>query len=218
MDLPAKPRQVFRLAGKEHAAVLRPAVKQGPDADGVPGGKVSAGFSVIEDQGKLRVQHPEHLRAVLPVKGEQDLAVGLAQKGIPLLFQPGPNFPEAVNFPVADQMIPAQGKGLHALRLEPHDRQAVKAQPSLSCINNAGVVRTAGSGPDEPFLKARQRKPGAAISHDGTHGCPLLLVIWSGAGRKPTVRRKAGRRSSGKDRTPGRRCFPAHPPQCAARS
>ena len=71
----AQAHQVLRLAGEDDLAALQIAIVQRADADGVPGGNQLLLCAVIDDQGKLRIQHAEHVGAVLPVQRQQQLAV-----------------------------------------------------------------------------------------------------------------------------------------------
>jgi hypothetical protein len=66
-NLVRQTQQVFGLAGKNDGPGAVIAVVQGPDADGVPGGDELPHLPVVEDAGKLRVQHGEHFYAILPV-------------------------------------------------------------------------------------------------------------------------------------------------------
>ena len=67
-DLFGQPHQVFRLAGKEDDPLFIEAVIQRPNPDGIPRGNISAGFVIINDAGKFRIQHSEHFCPVLPVQ------------------------------------------------------------------------------------------------------------------------------------------------------
>ena len=95
-DLLAQAHQVLSLTGKDDAPVVQMPVKQGPNADGIPGGDEAVGFVVVDDHGKFCVQPPEHIQPVLLVQRQNQLAVGLAAEGkAPLLHLPLQR-PEAV--------------------------------------------------------------------------------------------------------------------------
>ena len=113
-DPVADPRQVLGLAGEHGSAVLIIAVVKRADADGVAGGDKYLPLRVVQDQGKLRVQHPEHIRAVLPVQGQQHLTVGLALERIALLLQLPLQLLKAIDLAVADHIASVQLEGLHA--------------------------------------------------------------------------------------------------------
>ena len=112
-DLLTQAQQVFGLAGEEDGPRRVVAVIQGPYAEGVPGGDELVPLPVVEDQGELRVQLPEHGRALFPVKGQQHLAVAAAVKGVALRFQLLPELLKAVDLPVAHQGVLPQPEGLH---------------------------------------------------------------------------------------------------------
>ena len=116
-DLSAEPHQVFGLAGKDDGAGGVIAVVERADADGVAGGDIAFRVSVVQDQRKFRVQHPEHLHTVLLIQREQDLAIGAALEGVALLLQCLPDPFESVDLTVADHIAVTQLEGLHPLRL-----------------------------------------------------------------------------------------------------
>ena len=86
-DLLAQADEVFGLAGEDDAAVIQVAVEQGADADGVPGGDEGVRLVVVDDHGELGVQLGEHVQAILPVQGQDDLAVAAALEFVALLRQ-----------------------------------------------------------------------------------------------------------------------------------
>ena len=140
-DFLAEAHQVLRLAGEDDGAVPVVAVVQRADADGIPGGQEASGASVVEDQGKFRVQHDEHVCAVFLVEGQQDLAVAVAVKDIAFVLQSLFHRAEAVQFPVADHGIPVQGKGLHSLFCKAHDGKALESQKPVPGVHDPCVVR-----------------------------------------------------------------------------
>ena len=77
-DFTADPHKVFCFAGKNDGTLFIVSVIEWPDADGVAGGNKRLFLRIVQDQRKFRIQHPEHGRAVLLVKGQQDFAIGLA--------------------------------------------------------------------------------------------------------------------------------------------
>ncbi len=86
-DLLAQADEVFGLAGEDDAAVVQVAVEQRADADGVPGGDEGVRLVVVDDHGELGVQLREHVQAILPVQGQDDLAVAAALEFVALLRQ-----------------------------------------------------------------------------------------------------------------------------------
>ena len=166
-DPVAQAHQVLGLAGKDGRAVPVVAIVQRPDADGVPGGNEL--LAVIQDQGKFRVQVPEHLHALLLIQGQQDLAVGLALEGIALSDQLFFYGPEAVNFAVAYHRSVPPEEGLHACLRQAHDGQPVEAQKAPRQGQHPGLVRPPGHG----AVKIRPNGFGSEfiskIADNGTH-------------------------------------------------
>ena len=66
-------------------------------------------------------------------------------------------------------MLPAQGEGLHPLRGQAHDGQAVKGQQAQIGAQDPALVRAPGPGAGKPRGKALIVGLGAAITHDRTH-------------------------------------------------
>ena len=176
-DLFHQTQQVFGFAGKENIPTAVMAVVQGADADGVPGGDVLSLGSVVEDQGKLCVQHPEHIQTVELIQGQQNLAVRVADKGVALLFQLPAHGPEAVDLPVAHQGIFPPGEGLHPLGLQAHDGQAVKAHPALAGLGGLGYVGAAGFGAGKALVKIFLGKGTAGIRHNRTHRDSSFFIL-----------------------------------------
>ena len=141
-------------------------VIEGPDADGVPGGDELPRRAVIDDAGKLRVQHGKHSRAILPVQGEQDLAVGPASERIAFPFQYLPEPLKAIYLAVAHTVAALPLKGLHPLRGEAHDGQPVEAQQAVSGPEHPAVVRAAADGAAKAPLKGAKIGHRAAITDD----------------------------------------------------
>ena len=166
---PAKAHQVLGLAGKDQNSRLVVAVVQRPDADGVTGGDIAAGSCVKEDEGKLRIQHGEHIRAVFFVQGQQHLAVGAAGKGIALGGELRLELLKAIDLAVAHQVFAVQLKGLHTLAAQAHDGQAVKAHEAHAGVNDAAVVRPPGFGGVKMLLELFKTEAAAAVTHYRTH-------------------------------------------------
>ena len=171
----AHAHQVFRLAGKGDHAFLVIAVVKRPDADGVAGGDELLCLAVKEDQSVLRVQHFEHLHAVLLVQRQQDLTVGAAAEGIALFQQFGLALLVAVNFAVADHIAAVHFKRLHPLRRQAHDGQPVEPQQAVSGIHDPAVVRAAGNGFHEPVCKGGDVCTNVTIPHNRTHFVTLRI-------------------------------------------
>src|SRR5699024_7189852 len=103
-DLPlCQSDEVFGFAGKEDRAVGEVPVIEGADADGVARGDVLVRLPVVEHEGKLGVEHGEHLGPVFAVKGEQDLAVAVRREGIAELLETALEGTETVDLAVADE-------------------------------------------------------------------------------------------------------------------
>ena len=76
------------------------------------------------------------------VEGQQNFAVGLADECI-LLLEPLAQGAEAVQFAVADHIVAAEAKRLHAALVQPHDGKALKAQIAAGYLHKAAHVRPA---------------------------------------------------------------------------
>lgn len=146
-DLLTQAHQLLGLAGEENAAVRTAAIEEGPDANGVPGGNVFVRLPIVEDQGELRVQPGKHVQPVLPVHGQQELAVAAAAEGVAPLLQLCALPPPAVELPVAHHLVRPQGEGLHPTLVQPHNGQTAKAQPAGGGFRHPGHVRAPGIGP-----------------------------------------------------------------------
>ena len=163
-------QQAPGLAGEKDASAFAVPVVQRPDTDGVPGGNEAVCGGVVEDQGKLRVQLREHLRAPLPPQGQQQLAVGASGKPVSLRLQRPLQLPEAVKFAVADHGAAVRGgKRLHPGRLQAHDGQTVKQQSTGWELHRAAVVRPPAFGCREGRLQAGSRNISPRVTHDRTH-------------------------------------------------
>ena len=146
-DLPlCQSDEVFGFAGKEDRAVGEVPVIEGADADGVARGDVLVLLPVVEHEGKLGVEHGEHLGPVFAVKGEQDLAVAVRREGIAELLETALEGTETVDLAVADELILAHGKGLHARRVQAHDGQAVEGHVTGRGALDAAHIRPARDG------------------------------------------------------------------------
>ena len=174
-DFLAEAHQVLRLAGEDDGAVPVIAVVQRADADGIPGGQEASGASVVEDQGKFRVQHGEHVCAVFLVEGQQDLAVAAAVKDIAFVLQSFFHRAEAVQLPVADHGIPMQGEGLHPFPGKAHDGKPLEAQKAVPGVYDPRIVRPTGDGTGQALLKSFSVCAVRTVSHDRTHNITLLI-------------------------------------------
>ena len=145
-DLVYQAFQVLGFAGKEDIAVPVAAVEERADADGIPCGDPGSRFGVIEDQGEFRIQPGKHICTHLFVERQQDLAVTVAGKCIPLPDQLVFYRAEAVDLAVADKEVPVQGKGLHAFFCKAHDGQTLEAHQPGAGVKDPGCVGSAGNG------------------------------------------------------------------------
>ena len=157
--------QVSRLAGKENVPGPAVAVVQGADADGVPGRQPGAGPAVIEDQGKFRVQQGEHLHAVFPPQGDQDLAVAAALEGPAPLLQGRLHGPEAV----ADQGAAVPLEGLHPRLAQSHDAQPVEEQRPAGGLDGPALIRPPALQAGEMPLQLGSADILPCVSHDRAH-------------------------------------------------
>ena len=138
-------------------------------------GSLAAMYSFVYNTGKLSVQLCEHVYAVLFVKRKQDLTVGIALKGI-LWFQLFFQLLKAINFTVAHHVAAIQMKRLHSERCQSHDRQSMKSQKAIPCIDDPAVIWASRFCTGETFFKHGQVKIRAAISHNRTHREYLHLL------------------------------------------
>ena len=164
-DCIAHTDQVFRLAGKSHAASPDFTVIEGTDTDGIPGGDQFLLFVIPEDQGKLRVQGFEHFHTVFPIKGKQDLTVAFAFN-IVGFHEAGPQGTEAVKLAVADHVVIIQPERLHTFLVQAHDGQTVKTENAAGNIHHAAHIRTAGDGPVKTGFDQVPGKPGTCHAED----------------------------------------------------
>ena len=152
-DLIHEPDEVFRFACEGDLAALLIAVEEGTDADGVACRDEILGLVVIDQKGVFRVEHREHIRAVLRVKGEQDLGIAVAREDIALfderLFQGA----EAIDFTVTDHLFASEGERLHPFRMKPHDGKAVEADDAAFHFFDFGHVGTAALRSLKKLLK-----------------------------------------------------------------
>ena len=192
-DLIRQAQQVLGLAGKEDGPLTVVPVVEGPDADGVPGGDELSCLPVIEDTGELRVQHGEHICAMLPVQGQEDLTVRAAAEGVPLFLQRLLPPLKAVDLAVAHGPAPLQPEGLHPLRGQAHDGQAVEAQQALPRLDHTAVVGAPAAGAVESGLNGGHTGHRAAISNDRTHDGPLRFLDRSCRdGHRPPLQKHTG--------------------------
>ena len=152
-DLLHPAHQVFGLAGEGDVSALGIAVEEGPDADGVPGSDDLAGLGVADKAGKFCVQMAEHLHAVLPVEGQEDLTVAAAAEGVAQILQLFFHLAEAVQLAVAQRPAAVPGKGLHAVVGKTHNGQAVEAQQAEGGLHHPAVVRSPVLGTGQIALK-----------------------------------------------------------------
>ena len=154
-DLIAQPDKVLRLACKDDHAFFVVAVVQRANADGVARGDIFLRAPIKQDQRKFRVEHFEHIHAVLKIQRQQNLAVRAADKFI-LLFQLLLELLEAVNFAVADDVAAVALKRLHAAGRQAHDGKPVKTEQALAGVYNPAVVRSSGHSLKKALLKIRK--------------------------------------------------------------
>ena len=169
-NLAAEAHQVLRLGGKQQGSFRVLPVIERADADGVSRRDVGIRGFVIENHGKFRIQHAEHMDAVLLPQGKKQLAVAAAGEGISILFQELLQFPEVVDLTIADDRIAVSGKRLHSGVAQIHDGQAVEAEKAVSGIQNTGIVRTAGCGLLKGLLHHLIGCTPAAVTENCTHG------------------------------------------------
>ena len=81
-DLFAKPHQVFGLACHYHDVFIIISVVERTYSYRIPGCDVFVSLCVVNDAGKFRVQHGEHICAVFFIKREENFTVAVAFKGI----------------------------------------------------------------------------------------------------------------------------------------
>ena len=167
-DLIAQPDKVLRLACKDDHAFFVVAVVQRANADGVARGDIFLRAPIKQDQRKFRVEHFEHIHAVLKIQRQQNLAVRAADKFI-LLFQLLLELLEAVNFAVADDVAAVALKRLHAAGRQAHDGKPVKTEQALAGVYNPAVVRSSGHSLKKALLKIRKGGTDIAITHNRTH-------------------------------------------------
>ena len=94
-------------------------VVQRADADGVACGDKLLLFIVVDYHRKFRIELFEHLKPVLMIQRQYDLAVGLALEAVfytKLLAE----LSEAVQLAVADYSIVAEVKRLHTAFIQTH--------------------------------------------------------------------------------------------------
>ena len=97
---------------------------------------------VVDDAGKLRIEHGKHIRAVFPVQGKQYLAVTVTAEAVALCCKLAAEFSESVYLAVADNIVPVKLKGLHPLWSKSHYRKALKSQNAVFKVDYPLIVRT----------------------------------------------------------------------------
>ena len=153
-----------------HAKMTRDSFHvQRADADGIPGGNEPVPLPVVEHQGKLCVQHLEHVQAMLPVEGQEDLAIRPAVEHIALLLQGFLQGAEPVQLPVAHHRDPAQDEGLHPCLLQAHNGQPVEEQVPRGGLQGPGHIRSPGFGLLKAQLQLLQENVLTRVPHNGTH-------------------------------------------------
>lgn len=86
------------------------------------------GLGIIDDDAQTRIEHFEHIRAVLLVERQQYLTVGLALELIALGYKLLAQLLKAVYLAVADGVAAVQLERLHSLRMQTHDGKPVEAE------------------------------------------------------------------------------------------
>ena len=164
----AQAHQVLGLTGENRLPEPVGAVVEGTDAQGVPGGQKGILPVIVQNQGELRPQLGEHSPAILPVQGEENLAVAVAVEGVLPLQGPAQR-PEAVDLPVAHNVVPLQGEGLHPPGREVHDSQPLEPQPTGTHLDQSLVVRPPGVGSGKVGLQLLPGQLRACGAKNGTH-------------------------------------------------
>ena len=106
-----RPTRFFRLGRKGNVPRLTVAVEQRADTDGVACGDQQLFAAVVQDHGELGVEVPEHVKAVLVVERQDDLAVGVGLERVALGLQIGLDGAEAVQLAVAGTQSAPRKKG-----------------------------------------------------------------------------------------------------------
>ena len=184
-DLSDQAHQTLGLAGEDDNSLGVIAIVERADANRVPGGNEPSRLPIVENAGELGVQHGKHVHSVLPVHGQQDLAIRAALEGIALGRQSCPQPPKAVYLAVADAAATVQREGLHPLGVEAHNGQPVKAQQALSRGGKPGVVRPPGLGLPKGRFHTGKVGRRTAVTDDRTHSKRLFSA--SSALKLPSV-------------------------------
>ena len=174
IDFFTQAHEVFRLGRKGNVPRLTVAVEQRADADGVACGDQQLFAAVVQDHGELGVEVPEHVKAVLVVERQDDLAVGVGLERVALGLQLGLDGAEAVQLAVAGHAVRTAEEGLHALGRQAHDGQTAKAQQAELGLGHALVVRAAAGGTQQIFGESFLGQIMPGITHDAAH-CLFLL-------------------------------------------
>ena len=135
--------QVLRLAGKGDAPVGKIAVIERPDPDGIPGSDQPSALPIKQDQSKLRVQLLKHAEPVFLIQRQQQLAVRVAAEDVALCLQLAAHGTPAIELAVAHELAFAQRERLHALVVQAHDGETMKAEQPRSDRLDPGIVRPA---------------------------------------------------------------------------
>ena len=152
-------------------------VEQRTDADGIAGRDEPFFAAVIKDHGELGVQMPEHIQAILVVKGQNDLAVGVRLEGITVRLQFLLDGAEAVKLAVAHHAVIATEEGLHPFRRQAHDGKAAKADKAELGLGHTLVVGTAGCGAQQILGEFFLGQIMSGIAQNTAHLVTLLFFL-----------------------------------------
>ena len=124
------------------------------------------------------------------VKGKQDFAVRLTDKAV-FCHQPLTERAKTIKLAIADDSIVFQTKGLHAVLVQPHNRQTMKAETAAWKLNQAAHIGSAGNCAIKARAKRFLRNGFAQHTENGTHKKHLRFKTANTScisGRMPSVR------------------------------
>ena len=112
--------EVLGLACKQDNTCLIVSVIKRSDTYRITGCDILSCFSVIYDARKLRIEHPEHLRAVFEIQRKKYLAVTLALKGVSFFNQHIAEQLEIIYLTVTYAVASSCFKRLHSFIVQTH--------------------------------------------------------------------------------------------------